>query len=98
MNLLNNIDCRLWLGIKISLPLEWTSIPSFAAEKSLPDSSKHSITTCAFAPILPYPATKYDAIFTTMINFQDVLKQKNYGNDPLCSHERVYHNAKEIPL
>ena len=28
--------------------------------------------------ILPYPVTSYDAIFTTIINFQDALKQKGY--------------------
>ena len=31
-------------------------IPSFAAVKSLIDSFTHSITKCAFTPILPYPA------------------------------------------
>ena len=53
---------------------------------------------CAFTPILPYPATEYDAIFTTMINFQDVLKQKEHENRPLWSDEGVHHSAKEIQL
>ena len=34
-------------------------ISSFAAVKSLLDSSTHFITKCAFTPILPYPATEY---------------------------------------
>ena len=33
-----------------------------------------------------------------MINFQDVLKQKQRNNGPLWSDEGVYHVAKEIQL
>ena len=70
-------------------------IQSFAAVKSLLDSSTHFITKCAFTPILPYPGMEYNAIFTTMINFQDVLKQKEHENGPLWSDEGVYHIAKK---
>ena len=70
-------------------------IPSFAAVKSLIDSSTHSITNCVFTPILPYPETGYDPIFTTMINFQDVLKQKECENSPLWSDEELYHTANK---
>ena len=45
-----------------------------------------------------YPATEYDTIFTTMINYQDVLKQKERENGPLWSDEGVYHIAKEMQL
>ena len=72
--------------------------PSFSALKSLLDSSTFSLTYCAFTPILPYPATEYDTIFTTMINYQDVLKQSGCENGPLWSDERVYHVAKELQL
>ena len=64
-------------------------IPSFAAVTSVIDSSRHSVTKCAFTPILPYLATEYDVIFTTMINFQDVLKQKERENGSLWSDEGV---------
>ena len=33
-----------------------------------------------------------------MINFQDVLKQKQRENGPLWSDEAVYHTAKEMQL
>ena len=46
----------------------------------------------------PYPATEDDTIFTTMINFQDVLKQKECENGPVWQDERFYHTAKEIQL
>ena len=32
----------------------------------------------------------------TMINFQDVLKQKERENGPLWSYEELYHITKEI--
>ena len=73
-------------------------IQSFAAANSLLDSSTHFITKCVFTPIRPYPATEYDTIFTTMINYQDVLKQKERENGPLWSDEGVYHIAKEMQL
>ena len=75
-----------------------SKVPSFAAVKSLLDTSTCSITRCAFTPILPYPATEFDTIFTTMINFQDVLRQRGHENGPLWSDEGVYHIAKEIQL
>ena len=73
-------------------------ISSFAAVTSLLVSSTYLITKCTFTPILPYPATKYDAIFTTRINFQEVLNQKEHESGPLCSGEEMYHTAKEIQL
>ena len=44
------------------------------------------------------PETDYDAIFTAMINFNDVLKQKGLLNNASWSDERVYQLAKEIQL
>jgi hypothetical protein len=73
-------------------------VPTFTAVKSLLGTSITCITQCAFTPILPYPATQYDTIFTTMINFQDVLLQRGHENGPLWSDEGVYHMAKEIQL
>ena len=74
------------------------NVPSFAAVKSLLDTSSCSATRCAFTPILPHPATEYDTIFTTMINFQDVLRQRGREAGALWSDEGVYHIAKEIQL
>ena len=37
-------------------------------------------------------------IFTAMINFQNILKQKGLANGPLWSDEGIYHLAKEIQL
>ena len=92
---------RLWIltQYKDKSPVDnEPHIPSFAAVKSLLDSSTFFITKSAFASILPYPATEYNAIFTTMINFHDVMKQKERENGPFWSDEGVYHTAKEIQL
>ena len=92
---------RLWIlaQYKDKSPLDnGPHVQSLAAGKCLLDPSTHFITKCAFTPILPYPATECDAIFTTMINFQDVLKQKGRENGPLWSDEGVNHIAKQIQL
>ena len=71
-------------------------ILSFTTAKKLLDSSTHSISMCAFIPIFLYPAAKYDIIFSTMISFQDVLKQKEPENGPFWWGEGVCYTAKEI--
>ena len=73
-------------------------IPSFSAMKSLLTLKHHNVTKCAFTPIIPHPATGRDTIYTTMINFQDILKQKSLDYGPLWSDEGVYRIAKEIQL
>ena len=68
---------RLWTLVryKDKSPVDnGPHVPFFAAVTSLLDSSTHFIAKCAFTPILPYPVTEYDAIFTAMINLQDMLK------------------------
>ena len=47
---------------------------------------------------MPYPATEFDTIYTVMINFQDVLRQKGLRCGPLWSDEGVYRIAKELQL
>jgi len=73
-------------------------IPSFVATNSLFAEPVDSITKFAFTPILPYPATEYDTIFTSMINFQDVLNQRNQDYGPLWCDEGAYRIAKKLQL
>ena len=56
-------------------------IPGFTAVRSAIMNCNFKRTTIVHTPILPYPATTYDAILMTMINFQDALKKKGdiYG-------------------
>ena len=63
------------------------NIPSFTATNSLLTQSMHPVSSIAFTPIVPYPATEFDTIYTVMINFQDVLRQKCLRCGPLWSDE-----------
>ena len=95
-----NSDYFLWIANRFSKRVthESNSVPGFTAVRSATVNINFSPTTKILTPILPYPATTYDAIFTTITNFQDALKQKgdNYGG--LWADEGVYHIAKEIQL
>lgn len=74
-------------------------IPSFTALQScLQNPSKFHATSTAFIPILPYKATEMDSIFTTMLNFQDVLAQRSERVGALWCDEGVYAVAKEIQI
>jgi len=73
-------------------------VPGFTAARSTFVDCNFHPTTTVLTPILPYPATSYDAILTTMINFQDSLKQKGDTYGALWADEGVYRMAKEIQL
>ena len=81
-------DYKIWLMVRYITSTLSTSvdckvdlIPSFSALNSALSNPAIPVTTQAFTPILPHPATEYDSIYTTMKNFQDVLCQKKlpYG-------------------
>ena len=74
------------------------SVPGFTAVRSTILDLNFHATTKILTPILPYPATTYDAILTSMINFQDALKQKGDDYGGLWADEGVYRIAKEIQL
>ena len=77
-------------------------IPSFTAINSKLDRGSSgrngdiTITEKSFIPILPYPATSMDSIYTSMVNFCDVLRQRGEEYGALWSDEGVYCIAKEI--
>ena len=73
-------------------------VPGFTAVRSTIFDLNFHATTKILTPILPYPATTYDAILTSMINFQDALKQKGDDYGGLWADEGVYRIAKEIQL
>ncbi len=77
-----NSDYFLWMVNRFSKRAtdETGCVPGFTAVRSATVKSNFNPTTTVLTAILPYPATTYDAILTTMINFQDALKQKGaYG-------------------
>ena len=95
-----NSDNFLWMVNRFSKRAiqENEYVPGFTvARSSFVDCNFHPTTT-VLTPILPYPATTYDAVLTTMINFQDALTQKGDTYGALWADEGVYRIAKEIQL
>ena len=93
-----NSDYFLWMVNRFSKQLVHETVPGFTTVRSaIVDCNFHSTTTI-LTPILLYTATTYDAILTTMINFQDALKQKGDAYGGLWADEGVYCIAKEIQL
>ena len=56
------------------------------------------MTVKSFIPILPYPATMMDSIYTSMLNFKDVLHQRDKTSGALWCDDGVYCLAKDIQL
>ena len=78
--------------------LESPNMPSFAAVNGLLLNDRNPPTRVGFPPIIPFPATEYNTIFTCMKNYQDVLKQKRVPTGALWCDEGVYRIAKELQL
>ena len=95
-----NSDNFLWMVNRFSKRAmhENDYVPGFTAARSTFVNCNFHPTTTVLTPILPYPATTYDAVLTTMINFQDALKQKGDTYGALWADEGVYRIAKEIQL
>ena len=74
------------------------SIPSLSAMNSILMDNKIVETQIAHTPILPYPATCYDSINTTLLNYQDVLLQRGQVCGSFWCDEGVYCIAKELQL
>ena len=74
-------------------------IPNFTALLSkLKSREVRMMTARSFIPILPYPATLMDSIYTSMMNFKDVLHQRGESSGVLWCDEGVYCLAKDIQL
>ena len=72
-------------------------VPSFTSTNSFADPVD-AVTRFSFTPIIPHSATEHDTIFTCMLNFQDVLSQRNQEYGPLWCDEGTYRIAKELQL
>ena len=77
---------------------ETSNIPSWSATNSARIVNNVNKTSVGFTPLLPYPATEYDTIYTCMKNFQDVLHQTFNQCGALWCDEDVYRLTKELQL
>ena len=93
------LDYKVWSFVrKIARDKLSHLFPSFSAINSLVSTEKVIPTSIGFTPILPHPITEFKSVFTVMVNFQDVLMQKNQKAGALWCDEGVYCIAKEIQL
>ena len=73
-------------------------MPSWSESNSDKYNKEVNSTSTAFIPILAHLATSYDSIFTSIINFQNIMKQTGNISSTLWCDEGVYHIAQEIQL
>ncbi len=77
---------------------EKQDIPSWSAFNSLVSDENLPQQRVGFLPVLPYPATEYSTIYTSLTLFEDVLFQLKQNNIAVTCDEGVYKIAKEIQL
>ena len=70
----------------------WRETNAVLSEK---DISKKKV---GFLPVLPYPVTQYDTVYTALINFKGILQHLDQPKLPVTCDEGVYHIAREIQL
>ena len=51
-----------------------------------------------FIPVIPFPVTEYQTVYTALKNFQDILKQLDQTHLPVACDEGVYHIARSITM
>ena len=86
-NLLNLRNKKLFtLGIKYVFAgsRDENIMPSWSASNSAKCNKEINSTSTAFIPILPHPATSCDSIFTSISNFQNIMKQTGNISGALC--------------
>ena len=70
----------------------WSAFNSLVTDDQMPER------TVGFQPILPYPVTRHDTMYTALKNFQNFLGQLNQSNLPIFCDEGLYRIAREIML
>lgn len=95
-------DYMLW-ALSRHVPEDGTHcapmIPNFTAVQSiLQTDCRYSPTKVAFTPVLPYKATETDSVYTALLNFCDVLQQRQQSTGVLWMDQAVYALAKEIQI
>lgn len=73
-------------------------MPIWSAANSALSVENVPIKRVGFLPVLPYPVTQYDSVYTAMKNFQGVLEYLDQSKLAVTCDEGVYHIAREIQL
>ena len=89
-----DLDADPLYTVKIQPPNQ--TIPSWSATNSVCSPDEISRKRIAFLPILPYPVTQYDIVYTAMKNLQGVLCNIDQLVLPVTCDGRIYDIAREI--
>ncbi len=68
----------------------WPAFNSVVTEERLPER------IVGFLPVIPYPVTEYQTVYSALKNFQDILSQLDQSVLPVACDEGVYHIVREI--
>ena len=82
----------------IQITCEEQQMPSWSAFDTVITKEQVPERIVGFLPILPFPVTRYDTVYTALKNFQNVLSQLTQNHLAVTCDERVYRIAREILL
>ena len=74
------------------------TMPSWSSFNSVVSDKKRKVQQVGFLPVLPYPATKYETVYTALKNVNNILEQLTQNEMAIFCDEGVYHIAREIIL
>ena len=74
------------------------SMPSWRETNTVLSMTNIPRKRVGFLPVLPYPVTQYDTVYTALKNFHGILQHLDQPKLPVTCDEGVYHIAREIQL
>ena len=74
------------------------TMPSWSASNSVWTSEDLPVMQVAFLPVIPFPVTEYQTVYTAMKNLQDVNSHLQQSHLVVYCDEGVYRIAREIQL
>ena len=74
------------------------SMPIWSAANSIMCVDRVPLKRIGFLPVLPYPVTQYDTVYSAMKHLQDILKYLDQPSLSITCDEGVYRIAREIQL
>ena len=82
---------------KLSWP-NWTTIPSWSGSHALLSKSNLQLKVVGYLPVLPYPITKHETVYTLLVNLDNIAQSLDQDILPFVSDEGVYQYVVDIYL
>ncbi|KAK4882604.1 hypothetical protein RN001_005923 [Aquatica leii] len=97
---INNKNILSWIFCRTSInhdgPKNCVTILQWSGFSKLIHQDDTYVTTYGYLPILPYVASDYDTIWTTMKRCSDIAAKLNNNYTIITFDQAIYHKAKEI--